>query len=394
MMWRWLLAGGVSMMVALPTPAWALSLKADAPARYTVREGDTLWGIASRFLDSPWQWQALWRQNPQLSSPQKLYPGDLLRLDAGAPRLSLERGRGQTVRLSPGVRRAPARDAVPGLPLDRIKVFLDAYQIVDPAILDDAPTVVAGQSQRLLSGAGDTLYAHGALPPVGTTLGVYRPGTDYRIPLPTAAPRQAAQQPEAGTTPGQEALGRTLRGLELRRLGHAKVVRSVNEVGELEVQDAVQEIRSGDYLLALTEGGIATRFQPRAPETPVVATILSVPAGVRFIGRYDVVAIDRGRADGLETGHVLQAMRQGERVHDDSRDAWVTLPDSEAGAVMVFRVFEHLSYALVMRASQPLAVGDRLVVPRDLREAVAMGEGALSAASTTAACRQAGECSR
>lgn len=386
---RLLLAAGLSALVLTHT-AWALSaqadsqsarpsslsLRPDAPASYTVCEGDTLWGIAARFLNAPWQWPQLWQQNPQVITPQKLYPGDVIHLVAragGAPGLSLERGRGETVRLSPGVRRAPTRDAVPGLPLDRIKVFLEAYQIVDPDVLDGAPTVVAGQSQRLLSGAGDTLYAHGSLPAAGATLGVYRPGTDYRTPLPTGAPRQAAQQPEDTTTPGQETLEMTSRGLELQRLGHVKVIRNVDEVGELEVLDSVQEIRSGDYLLALDEGGIATQFQPRAPSVPVVATILSVPDGVRFIGRYDVVAVDRGRSDGLEPGHVLQVMRQGERVHDDVRDVWVTLPDTEAGAVMVFRVFDHLSYALVMRASQALAVGDRLVVPRDLREAVASG---------------------
>jgi len=370
------------MLVVLLTSMWtlsaradSLSLKANAPASYTVREGDTLWGIAARFLDAPWQWQELWQHNPQVASPRTLYPGDVINLGAsgGVPSLSVERGRGQTVRLSPGVRRAPTRDAVPGLPLDRIKVFLEAYQIVDPGILDEAPTVVAGQSQRLLSGAGDTLYAHGSLPAAGAILGVYRPGTDYRTPLPTGAPRQAAQQPVDQTTPGQETLEMTSRGLELQRLGHVKVIRNVGGVGELEVLDAVQEIRNGDYLLALDEGGVSTQFLPRAPDTPVVATILSVPNGVRFIGRYDVVAIDRGRADGLETGHVLQVMRQGERVHDDARDEWVTLPDTEAGAVMVFRVFDHLSYALVMRASQALAVGDRLVVPRDLRETVASG---------------------
>lgn len=375
---RWLLVAGLGVVAALPASsvqADSLSLRADAPASYTVREGDTLWGIAARFLDAPWQWQQLWQRNPQLASPRKLYPGDVIHLEAsaGAPRLSLERGRGQPVRLSPGVRRAPTRDAVPGLPLDRIKVFLDAYQIVDPDVLDDAPTVVAGQAQRLLSGAGDKLYAHGDLPAAGATLGVYRPGTDYRMPLPTGQSRQDAQQATDETTPGQETLEMTSVGLELQRLGHVKVIRNVGDVGELQVLDAVQEIRNGDYLLALDEGGIATEFLPRAPDTPVVATILSVPDGVRFIGRNDVVAIDRGRADGLETGHVLQVMRQGEKVRDDVRDAWVTLPDTEAGAVMVFRVFDHLSYALVMRASQALAVGDRLVVPRDLRETVASG---------------------
>ncbi|MEC8916936.1 MAG: LysM domain-containing protein [Pseudomonadota bacterium] len=364
---RLLLVGGLGLLVASPTPVWALSaqeplsLRADAPASYTVREGDTLWSIAARFLDSPWQWQALWQRNPQVASPRQLYPGDVIRLVAtdGAPHLALERGRGDTVRLSPSVRRAPAREAVPSLPLDRIRVFLESYQIVDPDVLADAPTVVAGQAQRLLSGAGDTLYAHGRLPAAGTTLGIYRPGSDYRAPM-------------SSESEGRGSGARSL-GLELHRLGHARVRRNVDGVGELKVLDAVQEIRNGDYLLALDEGGIATQFQPRVPETPVVATILSVPDGVRFIGRHDVVAIDRGSADGLETGHVLQVMRQGERVRDDVRDEWVTLPDTEAGAVMVFRVFEHLSYALVMRASQVLAVGDRLVVPRDLREVVASG---------------------
>lgn len=363
---RLLLVGGLGLLAASPTPVWALSvqeplsLKADAPASYTVREGDTLWSIAARFLDSPWQWQALWQRNPQVASPRQLYPGDVIRLVAtdGAPHLAVERGRGDTVRLSPSVRRAPAREAVPSLPLDRIRVFLESYQIVDPDVLADAPTVVAGQAQRLLSGAGDTLYAHGRLP-AGTTLGIYRPGSDYRAPM-------------SSESEGQGSGARSL-GLELHRLGHARVRRNVDGVGELKVLDAVQEIRNGDYLLALDEGGIATQFQPKVPETPVVATILSVPDGVRFIGRHDVVAIDRGSADGLETGHVLQVMRQGERVHDDVRDEWVTLPDTEAGAVMVFRVFEHLSYALVMRASQALAVGDRLVVPSDLREVVASG---------------------
>ncbi|WP_157958654.1 LysM peptidoglycan-binding domain-containing protein [Salinicola sp. CPA57] len=396
---RLLMSGGLALLAALPTSAWALSaqadspsarstslsLRADAPASYTVRQGDTLWGIAARFLEAPWRWQKLWQRNPQIGSPRSLYPGDVISLTtrAGTPGLSLERGRGQPVRLSPGVRRVPARQAVPGLPLARIKVFLEAYQIVDPGVIEGAPTVLAGQGQRLLSGAGDRLYAHGSLPAVGATLGVYRPGNDYRSPAasddlanrsitgstPTPTPRSTTTSKATSTnTPAQRSLG-----LELRRLGHVRVSRNVGDVGELEVLDAVQEIRNGDYLLALDEGGIATRFLPRAPETPVVATILSVPNGVRFIGRHDVVAIDRGRADGLETGHVLQVMRQGERVHDDSRDDWVTLPDTEAGAVMVFRVFDHLSYALVMRASQVLAVGDRLVVPRDLRETLASG---------------------
>ncbi|WP_251977359.1 LysM peptidoglycan-binding domain-containing protein [Salinicola avicenniae] len=340
---RTALAGlGLALLGALPMQASAQAVRDEAPVSYTVQPGDTLWGIAARYLDAPWQWQRLWRRNPQLDAPSRLYPGDVIRLDTdarGAPGLHLERGPGAVVRLSPEMRRAPQREAVPSLPLDRVRVFLDAYQIVDPAQLDNAPTVLAGSGQRLLSGAGDTLYARGELPASGAQLGVYRPATDYRR------------------------LDARAEGLELHRLGHVRVRRRDGDIAELVVLDAAEEIRSGDYLLALDEGGITTRFLPRPPPLAVEATILSVPAGVRFIGRHDVIAIDQGAAGGLETGHVLTVMHQGERVHDETQDDWVTLPDTEAGAVMIFRVFEHLSYALVMRASQALVVGDRLVTP-------------------------------
>ncbi|WP_110686547.1 LysM peptidoglycan-binding domain-containing protein [Salinicola aestuarinus] len=342
---RLLRAAALCLLLLAPSVE-ALSLKPDAPTRYTVRAGDTLWGIAARFLEAPWRWRELMASNPAITAPDRLYAGDVIRLEGppASPRVSLDRGRGEAVKLSPGVRRAPARDAVPGLPLDRIRVFLSAYRVVDPGVLVDAPTVVAGQAQRLLSGAGDTLYARGRLPTAGATLGVYRPGARYRA----------------------AASGEFL-GLELHRLGHVQVKRNVGAVAELVVLDAVQEIRDGDFLLSLDEGGITTQFAPRAPTVPLVATLIDAPAGVRHAGRYDVIALDRGRRDGLAVGHVLQVMRQGERVRDDHRDSVVTLPDTEAGAVMIFRIFDRVSYALVMRASQPLSIGDRLVVPRDLR---------------------------
>ena len=335
------------------TPALAYTLKPDAPSRNRVRPGDTLWRVAARFLEDPWSWRELWRRNPGVAGPEQLYPGDVLVLapGAGEPALRVERGRGETVRLSPQVRRAPVREALPSLPLERVRVFLKAYRIVDPALLDAAPRVVAGQGGRLLSGAGDRLYAQGRLPPVGTRLGIYRAGDDYRDPADDAP------------------LGR-----ELQRLGEARVVQRQPDVSELEVLDAGREIRAGDALLTLDDGGITTEFLPRAPASPITATLLAVPGGVRFIGRDDVVAIDRGRADGLEPGHVLQVMRQGERVRAADGDGWIRLPAHEAGAVMVFRVFDHLAYALVMRASEALAVGDRLTTPQALGGGMARAE--------------------
>ncbi|MCC7198001.1 MAG: LysM peptidoglycan-binding domain-containing protein, partial [Gammaproteobacteria bacterium] len=69
-------------------------LAPDAPARYVVVKGDTLWDISSKFLRDPWLWPEIWYVNPQVENPHLIYPGDelLLVYIDGKPRIMLERG--------------------------------------------------------------------------------------------------------------------------------------------------------------------------------------------------------------------------------------------------------------------------------------------------------------
>lgn len=320
---------------------WEQGLRTDAPERYTVVRGDTLWGISGRFLQQPWQWPEVWQVNPQIRNPHLIYPGDVVYLyDCnGRPCLGLERGQGE-VRLSPEVRRVPAREAIEPIPLDAVRHFLRDHRVIDdPDTLEELAYVVAGNDRRIISGAGDRLYARGELQR-GMRYGIYRRGERY-------------QDPATGE----------LLGLELESLGQARVERLEGDIAVLEVLASSQEIRNNDIVLPLESRELSTEFLPRAPQHDVDGTLLAVPGGVRFIGRLQVVALDRGLRDGLEVGHVLQVEQLGERVVDPRTGESLRLPGTEAGLVMVFRPYQKMSYGLVMRASRTLEVGDRLHTP-------------------------------
>lgn len=320
---------------------WEDGLRGDAPDRYTVTPGDTLWDIAGRFLRHPWQWPEVWQVNPRIRNPHLIYPGDVIYLHDcnDRPCLGLERGQGE-VRLSPEMRTIPHREAIEPIPLEAVRHFLRDHRIVDdPESLDELAYVVGGDDRRLMSGLGDRLYARGEVESSGR-VGFYRVGERFHDP----------------------ASGELL-GLELEGVGQARRERQEGEIVILEVTASRQEVRNDDIVLPLEVRDLVTEFYPRAPEREVEGTILAVPGGVQFIGRLQVVALDRGRRDGLESGHVLMVEQQGERVSDPRTGESLRLPGENAGLVMVFRPYEKMSYALVMRASRMLSVGDRVHTP-------------------------------
>nr|WP_240618202.1 LysM domain-containing protein [Halomonas heilongjiangensis] len=322
--------------------SWEESLQRDAPERYTVVRGDTLWGISGRFLRHPWQWPEVWQVNPQIRNPHLIYPGDVVYLyDCnGRPCLGLERGQGE-VRLSPGVRTTPHREAIEPIPLEAIQHFLREHRVIDdPDDLDELAYVVGADDHRLVSGAGDRLYARGHLEG-NARVGLYRVGERY-----------------------QDATSGELLGLELEHVGQARRERSEDDIVVLEVTSSRQEVRNDDIVLPLESRELITQFYPRPPDGEVDGRILAVPGGVRFIGRLQVVALDRGRRDGLEPGHVLMVEQQGELVSDPRTNEALRLPGEEAGLVMVFRPYEKMSYGLVMQATRTLSVGDRVHNPR------------------------------
>ncbi|WKN22073.1 LysM peptidoglycan-binding domain-containing protein [Azotobacter vinelandii] len=333
------------LLAACSAPVQAeVQLRAGHPQSYRVVQGDTLWDISGKFLRAPWQWPQLWHVDPRLENPHLIYPGDVLNLVYidGQPRLTLDRGASRgTVRLSPRVRRTPTVQAIPTIPLEQIDSFLLGNRIVDAAAqLRKAPYVVAGNAERVISGAGDRVYARGDFSAGEAAYGIFRQGKSYVDPA-----------------------TREVLGINADDIGTGELVAEEGGLATLLLSRSTQEVRIGDRLLPSEERAVDSTFMPREPNVPVEGVILDVPRGVTQVGNFAVVTLNKGSRDGLAEGDVLAVYKTGETVRDRIGGEPVKIPDERSGLLMVFRTYARLSYGLILSASRQLAVMDKVRNP-------------------------------
>lgn len=395
----------IIFLILLLTPlgvavaAEADAIKADAPDRYTVVPGDTLWGISGRFLKDAWRWPEVWRLNKdEIRNPHLIFPGDVIVLDRATGSLSIAgrdgagregagragAGKLDTVSISPRVRlEGLPPKAIPTIKPSDIAGFLSKPLLVGRDELNDAPVIVATEEDRISVGMGDKAYAEGIKKDGGLVWQVFRRGD----PL---------VDPESN-----EVLG-----YEVFYLGEARVTK-FGELSTLQITSSAREINRGDRLLPASQEKPVFAYVPRAPEKPVRAYVISAYGNLGETGPLGIVALSKGSRDGLEVGHVLAIYtssaiakrsgryglrtsalygRQGLSGSDSPRTYYnneITprdgplygnvepidealirkLPDERYGLVMVFRTFERASFALVMEASRPVALYDAVVNP-------------------------------
>ncbi len=349
-------------------------LSPTAPNDYTVKPGDTLWAISGLFLKSPWRWPELWGMNlNDIKNPHRIYPGQRLYLDKKNGRATLRMGATpqgdagiQTVKVSPRTRyQSLAEDAITTLKSQAIEPFLTEPIVVDQNGLDGAPRIVGTQEERVLIARGDRAYARGP----NDNKVVDGPGKqrEYRV--------------FRNATPMKDPVSGEVLGYEAQYLGKALLVRgefteeSVAKDGKprvdvvpatIDIVGIKEEMRVGDRLLPEPER-VLTTYAPRAPTGAVDARVMSVyGSSVANAAQNQVVAINRGSKDGMETGHVLAILKNGARITDktDVARTEIKLPNERNGLLMVFRTFDRVSYGLILEITEGVRIGDQLVNPR------------------------------
>lgn len=320
-----------------------VQVREDAPLRYVVQRGDTLWDVSKRFLLEPWQWPEIWYVNDQIANPHLIYPGDVLTLIWRDGRPMVAREDLNVDYLSPRMRELPLEAAIPTIPLEAIRDFLRRARVVSAEDLRTAPYVLGFADPRLVVGAGSEVYVRNMPAAEIYQYDAVRIGERY-------------VDPDSGDFLGWEAV--PVADMEVRRYG---------EPATALIARSYRETRAGDRLLEPEADAFTANFYPRAADPDLAGRIISVFDGVSQIGQYQVVTLSRGAADGLEVGHVLDVFQSGRQTRDPYSGRYVPLPELYAGTVMVFKREERVSFALVVDAEREIHLYDRVRGPQSGR---------------------------
>ncbi|MGH8296009.1 MAG: LysM peptidoglycan-binding domain-containing protein, partial [Steroidobacteraceae bacterium] len=342
-----------------PSAAQAPQIRPSAPMTYTVKRGDTLWGIASMYLRNPWDWPEVWYINPHIRNPHLIYPGDKLALAYGTdgrPQVRLVEE--SVLRLEPRLRSTPITSAIPTVPYSAIAAFLQRPTVLTRDQVLDAPHIVAFRNEQVIAGGGQIAYIRGLGPD---------PHARYSVVHISGSLRD----PQTGHALGYLGL----------YTATALVTQPVTRPVRAELIDTARETLRGDKLVS-TDDQVPVNLQPRAPATQIngeIAWIVGDTGISDLAGQYDIVVINRGSDAGVEPGNVLQVDQTGPVVRDvygshggilrglgsmgRSLAPRVRLPNEQAGTLLVFKTYPQLSFALVVGASNTIAVGDAVHNP-------------------------------
>ncbi|WP_230657063.1 LysM peptidoglycan-binding domain-containing protein [Psychrobacter sp. I-STPA10] len=351
-----MLLAGSSVYANNPPP----TIKVDAPNRYIVKKGDTLWAISGRYLDSPWRWKEIWAANRQIKNPNLIYPGDVLILCVikGQTLVGIDTGKGcagveeaitknthANVTTTQSITITPLDNSIPPIPLSAIQYWLDRAAIVNPEDLETTPYVFASKNSNLLTSTGDTIYARGVALIIGQKYGIYRIGEPY-----------------------VDNKTQKVVGVEVKEVASGIVTAvAANGVSSIKLLKAYEEeVREGDRVFVGLGNYLPPVFYPTPAEVNRGGLIVRVMNSISQAAKGSVVVVNLGTKNGAKAGDVLSVFHKGALVRDiRDNDTPVRLPSEVAGHVMIFKTFDNLSYAYVLDAQLPLGVGDQLLTPID-----------------------------
>lgn len=333
------------------SPRETIIYEPEYPELYTVKEGDTLWDISTKFLENPWMWPEIWYKNPQIDNPHLIYPGDQLAIIyiGGEKRVQLvKRGESyakglKVVKISPRIHTQSIDSSIPSIPIESIRQLLLKPLVMDEAELADAPYILASKHHHLANSTDDVIYVRG----IGNNnqrgrFNIFRPN-----------------RPLTDIVTGEEI------GYEALYLGEAKILQN-GDPASLVITSSTREILRDDRLLPINHTDIERDFFPKPPEDHVNGQVLSLLDGISQVGQYSTIAINLGQRDNIQVGHLLKVNRSGKIIRDfveEDPEFRVQLPDEKSALIMVIKTYEKMSYCLILEAEVPVKTGDIVLKP-------------------------------
>lgn len=339
------------------------AINPNAPGQYVVKKGDTLWDISRRFLVKPWYWKKIWHNNPHISNPHLIYPGDVLQLVHidGQPRITITETNNTYHGSRTGKRTKDGRAIVKYSPHTRTEVIADeaisfSSAILNPHILKTR--VLNAESVKALPfiyGSGldyvnlnnqTEVYAKGIdQAQNGAEFGIYRPlGMIHNF-----ADGKVNQQ--------------SVLGQEMKYIGKVGIITQdhANDLTKLKILESVDAIQDGDRLIASNEDSVSNYF-PQLPSNQCSqGHILQNTSALPTIKEFDTIITSLGKDNGAQVGDIWKIVRQGGMKKINSQD--LSVPDREVGYLMIIGVEDTFSYGFVLESKQNIYLNDALVRP-------------------------------
>ena len=349
-------------MLASTAMAQDVSVRADHPDEYVVVKGDTLWDISGKFLEKPWQWPAIWHANQQIENPHLIYPGDRISLVYvdGRPRL-LVNGDKPDRAIVPGVARKLPREPIPPIDWDTIDQFVTNARVLMPGSFSDLPYVVANESQRNMATTKDLTYVRGLDGRLGSEYAIVRMRhiyyDDNGVMERGKHRRYSVHLPIMDEYPGDvwdatmswRRKNPPVLGYEFWDISVGRLVKN-GDPATVEIQGGRTEVQKGDFILPIDDYVHDPQLIPHAMNpVPDGMEVIALTQSNYGSGHYQIIAINSGRNQGVEVGHVLSAFRPGKKIRDQVKyptGSWaeqktlkgdkVTLPDQFSAHILVF----------------------------------------------------------
>jgi len=300
---------------------------------HTVARGDTLWDISETYLGTPWVWPSIWKENPRVANPNRIYPGNRIWIAPGEMRQLTE---DEAASITSG-RQPPASTEDVSVQPTRIQPVpnIDQLGFVSATDLETSGALLESPEREKMLAAHRRAY-------VSLGEGQVEVGDRFTV----VREKEKVRDPETN---------RVL-GIHVDKLGWLEVTRVGPEASEAIIRASYDDILRGDRLIPFVD-------LPR--EVPVHAGAAGIEGQIamnpdeRFItGQNDVVYLNRGTDNGIEVGNPLEVFRPGALAKDTVTHLQHRLPDEIVANLLVISAQPESSVALVTHTNLELNRGD------------------------------------
>ncbi len=320
--------------------------KEDDTTYYRIEKGDTLWHISDRFLEDPFRWPKVWRLNPFIKNPHRIYPGDVVRITPDGivvVKRKEEKGALPIVELEP----VPEEEEVvvvlePGeVPEEPSKEklfspFISRAGFITMEDLDASGAVIGPKDEKLLMHKDDVVFVSFkdmAFVNVGARYTLFTVGDEVFHPV-TGEPV----------------------GNIIEDIGSIEIT-GLDGVAEGRIEYSYKEVFAGTMLRPFEEPVV--EVEVTEADSEVKGYIVSGTEKQVQLSEYDIVYIDKGSLDGLKKGNIMRIYRPRKPEPDPlDPERLLKLPPVELGSLLVIDARENTSSAIILKSFKAIHRGD------------------------------------